>query len=514
MFWLKSFTSLLAVLTTLIIADDPCRFEHSKGVIDLRSLARTDGKAAYPDKTESAGANYLYSYNPCKPFSEEGNCIDVAVCQISRDKENVFSLGEQESATWNPGESPDDSPSITYRSGIREASVTLICATDETNKLEVLGEDPEDYYKFRLTNKCACWNGCDGTPPQRNCTINGSTYTSDKQIIRSLPFTVLINPAQPQPSPPTFSYANVDRNSHVFELILVNIPNIPLALFCLTQPQPSPPTFSYANVDRNSHVFELILVNIPNIPLALFCLSNLQELSIFNSPNVVIPPEISRLSFSLTSLIVSNISQSSSLPAELFNMELLSTLSIINGGLEVLSEDVSKLISLTQLTLDKNRLVSLPWALGNLSSLTSLSVNDNLHLSSLDVLRGSTSLNILRASNCMINHLPANIPNLHIIELDGNQLTSLDGLDTTASHTSTSFSFNNNKIASISSVSLARMEILNYFYLSNNLLTTLPDSLYLIKDMKKLDIQNNNFDAKEKAWIEGIFRLTNTTVVV
>ncbi|CAF4120930.1 unnamed protein product [Adineta steineri] len=475
MFWLKSFTSLLAVLTTLIIADDPCRFEHSKGVIDLRSLARTDGKAAYPDKTESAGANYLYSYNPCKPFSEEGNCIDVAVCQISRDKENVFSLGEQESATWNPGESPDDSPSITYRSGIREASVTLICATDETNKLEVLGEDPEDYYKFRLTNKCACWNGCDGTPPQRNCTINGSTYTSDKQIIRSLPFTVLINPAQPQPSPPTFSYANVDRNSHVFELILVNI---------------------------------------PNIPLALFCLSNLQELSIFNSPNVVIPPEISRLSFSLTSLIVSNISQSSSLPAELFNMELLSTLSIINGGLEVLSEDVSKLISLTQLTLDKNRLVSLPWALGNLSSLTSLSVNDNLHLSSLDVLRGSTSLNILRASNCMINHLPANIPNLHIIELDGNQLTSLDGLDTTASHTSTSFSFNNNKIASISSVSLARMEILNYFYLSNNLLTTLPDSLYLIKDMKKLDIQNNNFDAKEKAWIEGIFRLTNTTVVV
>ncbi|CAF1101412.1 unnamed protein product [Adineta steineri] len=67
---------------------------------------------------------------------------------------------------------------------------------------------------------------------------------------------------------------------------------------------------------------------------------------------------------------------------------------------------------------------------------------------------------------------------------------------------------------SISSVSLARMEILKYFYLSNNLLTTLPDSLYLIKDMKKLDIQNNNFDAKEKAWIEGIFRVTNTTVGV
>ncbi|CAF0991598.1 unnamed protein product [Adineta steineri] len=83
MFWLKSFTSLLAVLTTLIVADDPCRFEHSKGIIDLTSLARTDGKAAYPDKTESAGANYLYSYNPCKPFSEVGDCLDVAVYQSS-----------------------------------------------------------------------------------------------------------------------------------------------------------------------------------------------------------------------------------------------------------------------------------------------------------------------------------------------------------------------------------------------------------------------------------------------
>jgi hypothetical protein len=50
MSWLIIFAIIIAVLSSLSIADDPCRFEDpSKGVIDLTSLARTDGKAAYPD---------------------------------------------------------------------------------------------------------------------------------------------------------------------------------------------------------------------------------------------------------------------------------------------------------------------------------------------------------------------------------------------------------------------------------------------------------------------------------
>jgi hypothetical protein len=61
MSWLTIFTIIAAVLSTLIIADDPCRFENAKGVIDLSSLARTDGKAAYPDVTPSIGSNYCTS---------------------------------------------------------------------------------------------------------------------------------------------------------------------------------------------------------------------------------------------------------------------------------------------------------------------------------------------------------------------------------------------------------------------------------------------------------------------
>ncbi|CAF1369655.1 unnamed protein product [Adineta steineri] len=114
----------------------------------------------------------------------------------------------------------------------------------------------------------------------------------------------------------------------------------------------------------------------------------------------------------------------------------------------------------------------------------------------------------------MINHLPTNIPNLHIIELDSNELTSLSGFETITSHNSTLFSFNNNKIASVSSGSLARIDTVNEFYLSNNQLTALPDSIYLINDLKKVSIQNNKFDVIEKEWIQGIFRIINTTLII
>jgi hypothetical protein len=48
----------LAIQSLGITADDPCRFETSKGVIDLTSLARDDGKPAYADKIPQTGSGY------------------------------------------------------------------------------------------------------------------------------------------------------------------------------------------------------------------------------------------------------------------------------------------------------------------------------------------------------------------------------------------------------------------------------------------------------------------------
>lgn len=42
-----------------ILADDPCRFiSPEKGVIDLTTVGRTDGQAAYPYRFPLAGSAY------------------------------------------------------------------------------------------------------------------------------------------------------------------------------------------------------------------------------------------------------------------------------------------------------------------------------------------------------------------------------------------------------------------------------------------------------------------------
>jgi Leucine-rich repeat (LRR) protein len=181
---------------------------------------------------------------------------------------------------------------------------------------------------------------------------------------------------------------------------------------------------------------------------------------------------------------------------------------------ERLPEDIIILTHLTELILEQNQLITLPQTLSRMLSLTTLSVKDNPRLSSLDALTGSMSLTILRAANCMINHLPANIPNLHTIELGGNQLTSLDGIDTITSVSCILLEFANNKITSIPNNSLKNIQTLLYLDLAGNQLTTLPDSVYRINDFTTINIRNNSFDSKEKEWIQGLFRLTDTIVII
>ena len=92
---------IFTILSSSIHADDPCSFKDSTGrVIDLSSLANTDGKAKFadliPTQSSTDWSMYLlitlwllyddyfdieYSFNPCKSFTEGTLCVDVAVCQ-------------------------------------------------------------------------------------------------------------------------------------------------------------------------------------------------------------------------------------------------------------------------------------------------------------------------------------------------------------------------------------------------------------------------------------------------
>ena len=76
------------------------------------------------------------------------------------DKKDNFSLGTQDSAKWSAGGAGGMNPTVSYSTDLRHTTVLLQCSTNGTNQFEFLGENPVYNYTFRLTNKCACWNGC------------------------------------------------------------------------------------------------------------------------------------------------------------------------------------------------------------------------------------------------------------------------------------------------------------------------------------------------------------------
>jgi hypothetical protein len=79
---------------------------------------------------------------------------------VSNDEQQTFTLGTQESASWKPGSGVDGVPSVNYVYADKKVSVLLQCSTEGNNEFQAFGEDPVNTYKFQLTHKCACWNGC------------------------------------------------------------------------------------------------------------------------------------------------------------------------------------------------------------------------------------------------------------------------------------------------------------------------------------------------------------------
>ncbi|XP_052683216.1 acireductone dioxygenase-like isoform X3 [Crassostrea angulata] len=71
-----------------------CKLDDGK-VIDLDPLAKSNGPV-FLDVSDSGGVD-LYSWNPCKPFSE-GTCSNAAVCQTHSDSQ--YNCGTQDSAQF------------------------------------------------------------------------------------------------------------------------------------------------------------------------------------------------------------------------------------------------------------------------------------------------------------------------------------------------------------------------------------------------------------------------------
>lgn len=156
---------ILVAVSSLILADDPCKFTTSQGTIDISSLANNDNTPKYKD-VQTSGFGFKYSFNPCKPFTEGTACIDAAVCQVSDDGKEQFLLAKQDGVSWDEGVGSHPTLKYTYTADQRFVNINLFCpAEGETESFDFIRESPPKTYSFDWKNKCACWNGCKGASP-------------------------------------------------------------------------------------------------------------------------------------------------------------------------------------------------------------------------------------------------------------------------------------------------------------------------------------------------------------
>nr|KAI8756284.1 cation-dependent mannose-6-phosphate receptor isoform X1 [Biomphalaria glabrata] len=152
---------LLCVLMSLVqiqavevcVKVGPCSCTYADKHIDLSPLVQNPGPR-FKDMYDQY-YNNRFSYNPCIAFTES-TCANMAVCQQNLQGQ-FFPCGSQESAVFV---SSDVGVTLqySYHDGAltRTSNVELVCATDDTVSLEILGENPSLFYSFKLHSKACC----------------------------------------------------------------------------------------------------------------------------------------------------------------------------------------------------------------------------------------------------------------------------------------------------------------------------------------------------------------------
>ncbi|XP_052803460.1 uncharacterized protein LOC128233693 isoform X1 [Mya arenaria] len=150
---------------------DSCSCVYDDGVIvNLTSLARTDGLPNFSNKTDNAGSGDTYSWNPCVPFSYIGpknntECEGVAVCMIRPGFPNplMYDLGKQDSANFNVDENGTLTLTYTSDQGDFKRTTTIILQCFDSTVFDFFVIDGEQDinnvtidYKMTLASKWSC----------------------------------------------------------------------------------------------------------------------------------------------------------------------------------------------------------------------------------------------------------------------------------------------------------------------------------------------------------------------
>nr|XP_022309750.1 uncharacterized protein LOC111115345 [Crassostrea virginica] len=134
-----------------------CKCELDDGkVINLDPVAKSNG-AAFMDVMDSGGVD-LYSWNPCKSFSE-GSCTNAAVCQTHSGLQ--YNCGTQDSAAFGYDDT-NNVYTITYSADtvskdneLRTTTLYLYC-DQGPDMFQPIGEAVQGTYAMIFKSKYAC----------------------------------------------------------------------------------------------------------------------------------------------------------------------------------------------------------------------------------------------------------------------------------------------------------------------------------------------------------------------
>lgn len=216
------------------------------------------------------------------------------------------------------------------------------------------------------------------------------------------------------------------------------------------------------------------------------------------------------------------------IPSQIFQLKQLRKLDLAYNAISEISDDMAKLENLETLSVAGNRLSGeLPQFMESLKRLIKIDVRFN-NLTSIDSLKASPKLEVIRATGNNISVFRSRAPNLFEIEININPLTyvyfesdmrNLKVVDFSKGKL-TSCSFTSRLVAveklvldynhlSVLPDQFENMKSLQYLSIIRNNLTGLPNSLCKLKSLRTLDVHLNNIGKIN----ENIWYLSNLEVL-
>ena len=237
---------------------------------------------------------------------------------------------------------------------------------------------------------------------------------------------------------------------------------------------------TYAKKNNANEIVFLQIVNQASIPPIISCLYYLNTLNIIRTKSF----SIAHFPRATRHLSISHVDLPSNLNG-INGLFYLERLEIQYTNLTSLPY-MSSLLRLTFLKLDNNNLTSLLLPIQRLTKLKQLDVSKNPNLKSLSSLNGHQKLEQILASFCSIKQLPKQLPQLRLLNLKNNSLTSLDNIETLGQNVQTSISF----------------------IFANNQIKDIPEQITKVKRLTVLNLNGNNI---ENIRLKYLCQLTNLT---